>query len=58
MGVSAAVGTGRFRFGGGEGEGSGVIIWRGGNKQGGWNAPENNNGPGMSAGVQSSNLTF
>ena len=56
--VSAVVGTGRFTFGGGEEEGSGRIEQRGGDKQGGLNAPGNDDGPGMRAGVQDSNLIY
>ena len=58
MDVSVVVGTGRFRFGGGKEEGSGGIGRRGGDKQGGGNAPGNENGPVMRAGVKSSNLTY
>ena len=58
MGVSAAVVTGRFRFGGGEEEGGGGIGRRGGDKKGGGNDPGNDDGPGMKAWVQSSNLIY
>ena len=58
VGVLAVVGTGRFRFGGVEEEGISGIVRRGGNKQGGGNAPGNDDGPGMRAGLQSSNLTY
>ena len=43
---------------GGEEEGSGGIGRRGGNKGGGGNAPGNNNGLGIRAGVQISNLIY
>ena len=56
-GILVVVVTGRFRFGGGEEEGSGGIGWIGGDRQGGGNAPRNNDGSGMRARVQSSNLT-
>ena len=58
VGVLTVVGTGQFRFGGGKEEVSGVIGLRGGNKQGGVNVPGNDDGPGMRAGVQISNLTY
>ena len=58
MGVSLVVGTGQFIFGGGEEEGSGIIGWRGGDKRGGGNAPVNDDGTGMRAGVKISNLTY
>ena len=58
MVVLALVGTGRFIFGGGKEEGSGGLVRRGGDKRSGGNAPENDNGPGMRVGVQSSNLTY
>ena len=53
-GVSAVVVTGWFRFGEGEEEGSGGIGIgrRGGDRQGGGNAPRNDDGPGMSTGVK------
>ena len=52
------VGTVRSRFGGGKEEGSdsGGIGQIGDYKRGGGNEPRNDNGPGMRAGVQSSNL--
>ena len=56
-GVSEVVVIGRFIFGGGEEEDSGRIGRRGGDMEGGGNAPRNNDGPGMRAGVKSSNLT-
>ena len=58
MGVLEVVGTERFKFGGGEEEGSGRIGRRGGDNQGGGNAPGNDEGPGIRAGVQSRNLTY
>ena len=45
-------------LGGVEEEGISGIVRRGGNKQGGGNAPGNDDGPGMRAGLQSSNLTY
>ena len=51
--------TGRSRFGGGEkeGSGSGGIGQRGDARLRGGNAPRNDGGTGMRAGVQSRNLT-
>ena len=51
MSVSLVLVTGRFGFGGYKEEGSGRIGWRGGDKQGGGNAPGNDDGLGMRAGV-------
>ena len=51
--------TGRSQFGGGkeEGSGRGGIGRRGDDRRGEGNDPRNNDGMGMRAGVQSSNLT-
>ena len=56
MGVLAVVVTGRFRFGGFKEEVSGGIGRRGGYKRGGGNVSGNDDGPGIRAGVKSSNL--
>ena len=58
LGVSAVLVTGRFIFVGGKEEGSGGIRRRGGNSQGGGNAPGNDYRTGVRAGVQSSNLSY
>ena len=58
-GVLEVAGTGRSIFGGGgkEVSGSGGIVRRGDDRRGEGNAPRNDDGPRMRAGVQSSNLT-
>ena len=50
--------TVRVRSGGGKEEGSGGIGRRGGDRRGGVNAPRNNNGAGIRAGVKITNLTY
>ena len=57
MGVSEVVGIGRLIFVGGKEKGSGEIGRRGVDKQGGGNAPENDDELGMRARVQIRKLT-
>ena len=57
MGVSAVMGKRKFIFVGGKEEGSGGTGWRGGDKIRLGNAPGNEYGPGMMAGLKSRNLT-
>ena len=54
------MGTGQSIFGGDEeeGRGSGGIVQRGDDRREGGNAPGNDDGPVIRAGVQSSNLTL
>ena len=57
--ILAVVVIGRFIFlGGGLEEGSSRIGQRGGDKRGGGNAPGNDDGKGMRAGLQSRNLAY